>query len=213
MNAPIDITGQRFGRLTVVGFSHSEGRPPRRLWLCKCDCGKSVTTKLASLRCGKTKSCGCSRRGVKHNRKPSGRPLLKGTPEYNAWLNIKSRCSKKSAKSYANYGGRGIRVHPSWINDFAAFLSHIGPRPSASHSIDRIDNDGDYEPGNVRWATRKEQTRNKRNNYRVTWRGETRTLTDWAQAVGISRSTLEYRLKHWPLDAAMTHHSRDGETL
>lgn len=108
--------------------------------------------------------------------------FISKTPEYRAWSALKRRCYDPNDAGYKNYGGRGIFVHPDWINSFDNFLKHIGPRPSSDHSIDRINNDGNYEPGNVRWATQKEQNNNKRSCRFVVFRGETLTLRQLSES-------------------------------
>lgn len=154
----IDLAGKRFGRLAVLERAPSATKDIR--YLCLCDCGESVVTTGNNLRRGKSKSCGCWRKiaptlfNTTHG--------MKDTPEYRVWTSLKTRCTNPAAKSYPDYGGRGISVSPEWEKDFKAFFDHVGPRPSRNHSIDRIDNDGNYEVGNVQWATREEQRRNRR---------------------------------------------------
>lgn len=126
------------------------------------------------------------------------------TPEHWAWTQMRARCRNPKCPSYKNYGGRGISVCPRW-DSFAHFLVGIGPRPSDKHSLDRIDNDGDYEPGNVRWATRWEQQRNMRTNVLLTARGETLVLFEWARRLDVEPSTIQARLKRgWPVEDAVT---------
>jgi len=124
--------------------------------------------------------------------------------EYVAWRNMRRRCYYEKDSAYENYGGRGIKVCPQWRDDFQQFFDDVGPKPSPKHSLDRIDNDGDYEPGNVRWAVEKTQCRNKRSNVLVTWRGKTMTVVAWAERLGLKEDTLRRRLKMWPLKQAMT---------
>jgi hypothetical protein len=120
--------------------------------------------------------------------------------EYVAWVAMKQRCAAND-----RYRGRGIAVCKEWADSFLAFLAHVGPRPSASHSLDRIDNDKGYEPGNVRWATLDVQNRNKRTNVMLEFRGRTQCLTDWAAELGIAFNTLAGRLeRNWPVEKAFT---------
>jgi hypothetical protein len=155
----IDMTGCRSGLLLVVRLAEREGR---RLayWVCQCDCGREHTVRGGHLRDGLVTHCGC--RSAEIRAKGAMTHGMSKTPEYLAWCCMKNRCFKPQDKQYPNYGGRGIRVCDEWRNSFEAFFDHVGPRPSSDHSIDRINNDGNYEPGNVRWATPEEQARNTR---------------------------------------------------
>ena len=156
---------------------------------------------------GHTKSCGCFRRQVTSER--SIIHGMHGTPEYFAHNAILQRCFNKKLKQYKDYGGRGVTVAPEWVGKggFDRFLAHVGPRPSPRHSLDRFpDNDGNYEPGNVRWATSKEQTRNQRSNNRIEWNGKSMILSDWAKELRMTRTTLSYRINTvgWPIEKAFT---------
>ena len=126
------------------------------------------------------------------------------TPEYIAWENMLRRCSGRS-KDSVYYASRGIKVCDQWKLSFTNFLRDMGSRPSPRHTLDRIDNDGDYEPGNVRWATMKQQSRNKRNNNQITFGGRTACIAEWADILGVPYRRLQERLrKGWPLELAMT---------
>lgn len=142
--------------------------------------------------------------GVRHYRhgyKKAGRY----STEYAIWSNIRARCNNPKNVSYERYGARGIKVCASWAADFLNFLADMGRRPSPSHSIDRIDNDGDYTPENCRWVTAKEQCRNRRSSRFIVYQGTRRTLAGWAEETGVSISTLHARLKaNWPVERAMT---------
>lgn len=127
-----------------------------------------------------------------------------GSPEYVAWGNMIQRCENPNHPCFDHYGGRDIRVCTRWRKSFAAFLEDIGPRPSPAHEIDRIDNDGHYEPENVRWATRRQQMRNMRRNRPLTCGGETRSVAGWAEHLGLNYSTLGNRLaKGWSTPSAL----------
>lgn len=132
-------------------------------------------------------------RGLRHYGRHGNARRGQETPEFNTWCQMLGRCSKEHHPQWHNYGGRGIVVCERW-KQFACFLEDMGPRPSRKHSLDRIDNTRGYEPGNCRWATMAEQQRNRRNNNKITWRGETLCLTDWARRLGLSRTGLFNRL-------------------
>jgi lambda repressor-like predicted transcriptional regulator len=125
-------------------------------------------------------------------------------PLYHTWGAMKARCYRRTATNYEGYGGRGVRICERWRTDFAAFLEDVGERPTSRHSLERKDNEGDYEPGNVRWATATEQARNRRDSLRVTFRGETRLLKEWAEILGIHYRILHARLSNgWSVENAL----------
>lgn len=196
-----DISGQRFGRWTVVRYA---GKSDRRktMWMCRCECGEERIVFSESLRRGTSLSCGCLHREI-----ASGSHRTHGlsrNPVYQVWASMIKRCTNPNSKYYSYYGGRGIIVCERWRKSFSDFFDDMGPRPSPKHSIDRINNDGNYEPENCRWATRREQSLNKRNNRLLECRGQKRTLFEWAEIAGINPMTISCRLKHdWSTEAAI----------
>ncbi len=200
-----DLSGRRFGRWFVVGRAES-GHRGSTMWKCVCDCGTERNVVSGNLLNGGSKSCGCrkadlaaemSKRNITHG--------LHDAPEYQVWSQMKARCCNRRHRSYRYYGGRGISVCKEWLGSFKRFYSDMGPRPSSKHSLDRIDNDGNYEPGNCRWATRTEQANNTRRCQFVEFNGETKTVTQWAGQIGIPPDRLFYRLhKGWDVERALT---------
>ncbi|MCF7995219.1 MAG: hypothetical protein K9L88_10310 [Chromatiaceae bacterium] len=190
MPQPIDLTGERFGRLVVL--SESESLDKRKAWLCRCDCGNEKTLSSKQLRHDKVRSCGCLRKETSAEtaaaRKKS--EAKRRDPLYNRWLCMLQRCSNPKNPSYHNYGGRGVKVCEAWRESFDAFLEDIGQPPTLKHTIERINNDGDYEPENCRWALRDEQLRNQRVNILITVNEDTLTAKDWAAKTGVSYQKL-----------------------
>jgi hypothetical protein len=196
-----DLTGQRFGRLLVLSY---EGRGPgQSLWHAQCDCGRDTICGGANLRAGTTRSCGCihrefvselGRRSAKHGEFSGGQKPSR-SKEYNIWRGIVSRCTVPGSKYWPFYGGRGIAVCERWRGGFEAFLADVGRSPGPEYSLDRIDNDKGYEPGNVRWATHREQARNRRGNRFVTYRGARMTVAEAVDRSGVRYATALRRLK------------------
>ncbi len=166
----IDLTGFRFSRLLVLQRAPRGGRKNRRaIWTCRCDCGNISDVGADRLKSGSTKSCGCLSREVAIHTHATHGCASSGTVtrEYLAWANMRARCSGAQPKSWKNYGGRGIAVCADWQNSFAAFLGDVGESPGKGWELDRIDNDGDYEPGNVRWVTKSENNKNRRSKAEI----------------------------------------------
>lgn len=209
---PDEYIGKRFGRLTITAFAKTRGG--RSAWICVCDCSGTITAAHSNIMAGSTRSCGCVRKetAAATGRDKSFRHGGHGTAEYRAWNNLKCRCNNPNDKAYFQYGGRGITVCERWLNSFENFLADMGPRPGDGYSIDRYpDNDGNYEPANCRWATRKEQGRNKRNNNRIQVLGSSLALSEAAERTGRTYSSLWHRLKNgWPIDRAITTPEQHG---
>lgn len=192
-----DFVPETFGRLTTVGPIFRLGK--KSVVVCSCICGNVPIKCIHDLRRG-TLSCGClaaelsSQRATVNSRRHGGSKL----PEYAIWDAMRQRCSNPKTRQYSDYGGRGITVFPDWDckGGFAAWFAHIGPRPSKDHSIDRFPNpNGNYEPGNVRWATRIEQQNNTNKNRFLSLGDETKTVAEWARTLGCSPQTLASRLR------------------
>lgn len=198
MPLPRDMTGLKFGRLTVV-----ERYPAPSSWVCECTCGTQIVAKSNNIQNGNTSSCGCLRRETSSRRNRTHG--LSRTPEWRAWAAMNSRCRPGRSQDAARYAERGIAVADEWKTDFPAFLAEIGPRPSPRHSVDRIDNNKGYQPGNVRWATPAEQTRNQERNHLVDHEGTVLTLTDFAALHGVTMSALSVRIHY--------HHCTPHEAL
>ena len=197
----IDLTGERFGRLTVIQ-SEGKNRWGSYMWLCECDCGNTKILDGSELRRGNVRSCGClsremaSERFIKHG--------YSRTKIYSEWKKMIQRCGDNNSYNRLNYNQRGVKVCELWMNDFQAFLDYVSNLPhygEPGYSLDRINNDGDYEPGNVRWANAITQANNRSNNVRITYNGETHTMAEWARKLGMPYSKLQWRLySGWPIE-------------
>jgi hypothetical protein len=204
-----DLTGMRFGRLVVLGATGERGHRGW-VWRCLCDCGNESLVITTKLRRGTTRSCGCGR-GFHGPVSEEQRTHLReihtvhgrhGTPIYHKWGSMRARCENPQNRGYKDYGGRGIRVCERW-QTFENFYADMGDPPPGM-SLERINNDGDYEPSNCRWATMSQQNRNKRGNRLLTDEGRTQCLTAWAEEVGICVPTLHCRLSHgWSVHRAL----------
>lgn len=200
-----NLTGQKFARLTVQSLAgkrsnHTGGN--YYFWNCHCDCGEVSIVPIAKLKNGHTKSCGClqSEAASKSNRTHG----MTETSEYSIWCAMMKRCSNSKIAQWKHYGGRGIKVCERW-KKFENFISDMGLKPTPKHSIDRKDNNGNYEPGNCRWATSGEQRRNSRLVRLLTFHGETMCVTDWAIKTGINMRAILSRLSlGWSVDRALS---------
>lgn len=201
----LDLSGHRFGRL-VVYRRITGARSGRVTWECACDCGATANATTGDLRSGNTASCGCLRREVAAARvRTHG---MTETPAYRAWTNMIIRTSRTSGPSWRTYGARGIGVCERW-RTFEAFYADMGD-PPPSYSLDRIDNDRGYEPGNCRWADDLTQGQNRRSVSALTFNGKTQNITAWSRDTGLSRNAIRVRLANgWPIERALTepaHH-------
>lgn len=201
----IDLQGEQYGRLTVISFAGRSASRHKPVWLCRCECGNLTHVVGETMRSQNhpVVSCGCWRR-EKCLEKTRTHGASK-TREYRIWLSMKERCDKPSNDHYHRYGGRGITVCERWRANVESFLADMGPRPSRAHSVERLDNDGNYEPGNCVWATNTVQSRNRSNNRYVTFQGRRMAASEAAEIVGIKPLTLLARLRMgWPEHEAIT---------
>lgn len=181
--------GDKFGRLTVMAEADRD-KSRNICWLCKCECGNSRVIRSSRLVHNDTKSCGCLRSELATEAHTTHG--LSKRPTWDSWQGAKWRCRNKNNKDYPNYGGRGIQFCERW-NDFENFYEDMGEKPDGMQ-LDRIKVNGNYEPGNCRWATPKEQANNKRNSRRYSYQGKTQPLAAWAEDYNININTLEYRV-------------------
>jgi hypothetical protein len=194
------LVGQKFGRWVVQEAAPTQGHGRR--WVCRCECGRVNTVRQIDLQRGMSRSCGCLRDEKSAQRARHG---MSTSPEYYVWNAARERCFNLNDKRFPLYGGRGITMCAEWRADFAAFIRDMGPRPSPKHTIDRIDNDGHYEPGNCRWVLNAVQQRNRRDLRWVTFRGETRILSDWAAHLGVPKWILFGRVRlGWTVERMLT---------
>lgn len=193
-----DCIGQPWGTLVIMAYVGPE-RGHQLFEVCCLNCGSERVMRLNNLRSRTDGGCGCMRTESHAIHRQSK------SVEFTTWQGMKSRCCNPFNRAYHNYGGRGIQVCQRWLDSFENFLADMGERPSPQHSLDRIDNDGNYEPGNVRWATKREQTANKRSSRLITVGGETLMISEWAERTGIRRATLWQRivLQGWDPEVAV----------
>lgn len=196
-----DMTGRKFGLWTVLRFDESSFRPVHR-WICVCECGTERSVILQALKKGRSKSCGCVIRSI-----TLARPHLKGTPIYGVWGGIKARCLNKRHKHFKSYGGRGIRICYAISSSPLNLIDAVGEKPNPGMSIDRKDNDGHYSCGacdeckkmgwenNLRWATAKQQGRNRRDNLMVSVNGNSVPLAEAAELTGIGYWLMQCRIR------------------
>lgn len=200
----VDITGRQYGKLTAIKRVGTD-KWGCSLWLCKCECGNEKIISYSHLKSGASQSCGCLCR--ERTKQANTKHLMVGTRLYRAWHHMKNRCTNPNVEGFENYGGRGIKVCEEW-QDFNTFMEWaLNNGYTDTLTIDRIDVNGNYEPSNCRWATVKEQGNNKRNNHLITYKGITKTISEWAEEKGIKYDTLYARLTryHWDVATALEY--------
>lgn len=197
-----DLTGLKFSRLFVLSLSKVQ--KGHNYWLCQCECGTFKVVNECSLKSGKIKSCGCLNKELSRMRMT--KHGLWDTRLYKIYDGIKQRCYNKKNKSYKNYGGRGIKMCDEWQNDFMTFYNwSINNDYREDLTIDRINNNGNYEPSNCRWVDIKTQANNKRNNHYITYNNETHTIAEWSRLLNISIHALRHRFERgWSIERALT---------
>lgn len=198
----IDLTGQKKGRLFVVRPVRKEGIE-RLFYECLCDCGNTKIVGAQNLRRGLTQSCGCLHKD--RTREASFKHGMSHTSIHNTWLSMIQRCTDPNCVAYKDYGGRGIKVCDEW-KVFENFFRDVGLPPQKGMTLDRYpNNDGNYEPSNVRWATKKEQANNRRSSHFVSFQNETLTIAQWEDRYGLRRGALYSRLQRgWTMERALT---------
>ncbi len=205
-----NLTGMRFGRLTVEGFAGRIRDPkglPIKCWSCRCDCGKPIVVRNGALR-GNTRSCGCWKHEIMltlyrtHGHAGKGK---NASGIYQSWRGMKGRCLDPNNGAYKWYGGRGITIHQDWMV-FENFLRDLGPAWSPGMTLDRKDVNLGYHPGNVRWVPQSMQGRNRTDNIFLTFNGETKLLVEWADLLKIKSNTLHGRIKRngWSVEKALS---------
>lgn len=190
-----DLTGLRFRNLVVLQYAHTD---KHHYWVCRCDCGQETTVASNQLKkANGTSSCGCAM--VDHGEAVRGQV----TPTYRVWLSMRARCANPLSEDYKHYGGRGIAVCPEW-DDYAVFLRDMGERP-LGRSLDRINNDMGYKPGNCRWATKLEQMRNTRVARWIDFNGKKQVLSEWAREFGVNPGQVHYWTNKLGEEAGMNY--------
>jgi hypothetical protein len=188
-----DLTGKRFGKLTVL--RRVENNPGKTRWVCRCDCGKEISVIVSNLTTNHTKSCGCY--NVEQATINSTKHDMCGTRLYKIWQDMKRRCGSPLEKCFGNYGGRGVEVCKEW-RTFKPFMEWaLKNGYNDTLTIDRVDVNGNYEPNNCKWSTKKEQGRNKRNNFKIFYQGKTQPLSAWCEELNLDYIKTYMRLKRY----------------
>lgn len=207
MGKPLELIGESFGRLTVEARGDnkvSKGGYTRRMWICRCECGKTTTVSTQDLRRGDVSSCGCLKKEI--NKSFFTQHGLHGTKLHNVWCAMKRRCVDKNYKDYNRYGARGIKVCDEWFNDFICFYNwSIDNGYKDGLTIDRKNVNGNYEPDNCRWIDMRSQCNNRRNNVKLEYDGKCLTIAEWSTFLNIPYSRLYMRYKKgWPVNKILT---------
>jgi hypothetical protein len=207
----IDLEGRRFGRLVVLGYLPRQDGDLHIHWICRCDCGALTKPTTNKLRQQSTISCGCYAREERRKRGFHYGRNTKLIPEYGIYSKMRGRCLNQNDAGYPDYGGRGIKICERWLHGngsfrgFECFLQDMGARPSRKHSLDRINNDGNYEPNNCRWTTSKYQARNRRSNRYVLVGCERMALSEACERLGLDFDVMNDRMKRgWSFERART---------
>lgn len=185
----VEVIGQKYGRLIVQRLAGMDQSHKSTVEVI-CECGQVLVVRLNNLRTGTTKSCGCL--GLEAIKRRSTKHGLSHDDRFQVWVDMHKRCYSVRCPSYPNYGGRGITVHESWHHTPEKFFVDMGKRPHG-YTLDRVDNDKGYGPGNCRWASMSEQQNNKRTNINLEWEGLTKTISEWSRYLGIHKSTIHGR--------------------
>lgn len=211
MSIKEDLSGARFGRLTVLFRDNADRQNVR--WMCLCDCGNKKSIRGDHLKRGETTSCGCYSREVASKRERGKTQRRYRSPEYNAWYHMIARCENPSDSRFYRYGARGIKVCERWKGEkgFLNFMNDMGARPGEKYSLDRINNDGNYEPSNCKWSTVVEQANNKSKNILVSYKGETKTLGNWTRELGLNYKNVWERMYRygWCFEKAIKFEKRE----
>jgi hypothetical protein len=196
----IDKSKMKFGRLTPISPVRGHGK---LRWLCKCDCGNTKIVFSSDLGVN-SNSCGCLRKEITKARRTTHG--LSNTRTYTIWWDMKLRCYYPSSRHYYRYGMRGIKVCKRWMDGFQNFLDDMGECPSSKHSLDRINNEGNYTPENCRWATSQQQAQNTRTNHMISWQGQTKCIAQWERDLGFPSHCLQQRIskRKWSIEKAFT---------
>jgi len=205
-----DITGQKFSRLSVLGFGGID-KSNHSMWICKCECGNEITTSLSNLISGHTTSCGCVfRENAAKRLRTHG---LSNDRLYFAWCNMKNRCANPRTDSYEFYGQRGISVCKEWADSFDSFKEWaMSNGYDDKKTIDRVDVNGNYEPSNCRWVGLVEQANNKSNNVRLEYNGKCMTIAEWSRELGIDHRVIRQRLRRgWSVERTLTTQNGDDK--